>query len=59
MFIHIHARLMFSCNNIARVGLQNTNNMHDDRLIMLPQTTILEGRTNISECAFEALFNVC
>ena len=24
-----------------------------------PQTKILEGRTNIPECAFEALFSVC
>jgi hypothetical protein len=23
----------------------------------LPQTKILEGRTNLSECVFEALFN--
>ena len=28
-------------------------------VFMLPQTKILEGRTNISECIFEALFNVC
>jgi len=26
--------------------------------IYAPQTKILEGRTNISECVFEALFNV-
>ena len=25
---------------------------------MLPQTKILEGRTNLSECFFEALFSV-
>ena len=38
MFIHINARLIFSCNNIARMGLQNTTNMQyarciDDRLM--------------------------